>query len=69
MPLLSGVSRPHPASGEPRWAVIYSPIDIHCGLDGHFCAGCYGYEPRDARAIAGNVILYAFLQRRPIDRR
>ena len=44
---------------------------FHCSasLDGHFCAGCYGYEPRDARAIAGNVILYAFLQRHPIDRR
>lgn len=66
VPVLKAVRLPRvgdDASGAGRWAVVYSPIDIHCGCDGHFCIDCNGYEPRDARAIAGNVILSAYLQR------
>jgi hypothetical protein len=65
IPLLKGVRLPRPGgdgSGTSRWAVIYSPIDIHCGCDGHFCVDCNGYDPRDARAIAANIILSAHLQ-------
>jgi hypothetical protein len=64
VPLLMGVRMPD-AYGDVRgrWAVIYSPLDIHCGCDGHFCIDCNGYEPGDARAIAGNILLSVHLDR------
>ncbi|MHC4067471.1 MAG: hypothetical protein ACYSUI_23620, partial [Planctomycetota bacterium] len=65
VPLLKGVRLSVPGQTKQRWAVIYSPIDIHCGCDGHFCIECNGYEPRDARALAGNIILYLYLDRHP----
>jgi hypothetical protein len=43
--------------------VLYSPIDIHCGCDGHYCVGCSGFTPRDAKATAGNMLLYTLLRR------
>jgi hypothetical protein len=66
IPVLRGVRVPHSsATGSviSRWAVIYSPIDIHCGCDGHLCIDCNGYDPRDARAIAANIILSVYLDR------
>lgn len=59
---LQGVRFPAKNNDSGRWAVIYSPIDIHCGCDGHFCPRCNGYEPRDARAVAGNLLLYVHLR-------
>ncbi|MHC4094342.1 MAG: DUF4159 domain-containing protein, partial [Planctomycetota bacterium] len=35
VPLLKGVRLSVPGQTKQRWAVIYSPIDIHCGCDGH----------------------------------
>ncbi|HUU83501.1 MAG TPA: DUF4159 domain-containing protein [Phycisphaerae bacterium] len=68
VPLLEGVRLPGKdgdgtGSDAGRWAIIYSPIDIHCGCDGHFCIDCNGYQPSDAGAIAGNIILSVYLQR------
>lgn len=40
-----------------RWAVMYSPMDIACGIVGHSCLDCVGFESRDARAVAANMIL------------
>lgn len=42
-----------------RWAVIYSPLDLSCALEGHPSAGCVGYRPEDAAKIGINVILYS----------
>ena len=63
VPLLKGVRLPDSGPAGQRWAVIYSPLDIHLGCDGHFCVDCNGYQPRDARALAGNIVLYVYLQR------
>ena len=41
-----------------RWAVMYSPMDIACGIVGHSCLNCVGFESRDARAVAANMMLY-----------
>jgi hypothetical protein len=45
------------------WGVLYSPIDMHCGSDGHHCVGCKGFTSGDARATAGNILLYVLLNR------
>ena len=42
-----------------RWVVIYSPLDINCGISGHACATCVGYAQDDAEAIVRNLLLYA----------
>jgi len=42
-----------------RTVVVYSPLSIDCGLDGHACFACRGLAPEDARRVAGNVILHA----------
>jgi len=42
-----------------RWAVMYSPMDIACGIVGHSCLHCVGFESRDAQAVAANMILQA----------
>jgi hypothetical protein len=60
--LLKGVRLTDSATGRDRWAVIYSPIDIHVATGGHYCVNCDGYQPRDARAVAGSLVLYAYLQ-------
>lgn len=46
-----------------RWAVMYSPMDITCGLVGHSCLDCVGYKSRDARSLAANMMLYAVRQK------
>jgi hypothetical protein len=38
-------------------AIIYSPYDLTCGLDGHDCAGCLGPERNDALKLAANIVL------------
>lgn len=38
-------------------AVIYSPFDLTCGLDGHSCPNCLGPERNDALKIATNIVL------------
>ncbi|MFQ5490433.1 MAG: DUF4159 domain-containing protein, partial [Phycisphaerae bacterium] len=63
VPLLKGVQLRPDLNAPRRWAVIYSPLDIHCGLSGHFCVNCRGYQPQDARAIAVNAVLYTFLSK------
>lgn len=40
-----------------RWAVMYSPMDLACGIVGHSCLHCVGFESRDARAVAANMML------------
>jgi hypothetical protein len=42
-----------------RRAVIYSPLDLTCGLDGHDCANCLGPIRNDALKIASNIVLSA----------
>ena len=44
---------------EGRTAVVYSPYGIGCGIDGHVCVGCRGLVSKDAKKLAGNIILYA----------
>ncbi len=44
-----------------RYAVIFSPYDISCSLDGHATPNCEGYVPEDALRIAVNVLLYSCL--------
>ena len=66
IPVLKGVRVPGSGATRSvtgRWMVIYSPIDIHCGCDGHFCIDCTGYDPGDARAIAANIVLSIHLDR------
>ena len=48
-----------------RRAVIYSPRDLTCGLDGHDCAFCLGPERNDALKIASNILLSALLAEAP----
>jgi hypothetical protein len=52
-PVLEGVTL------EGRTALVYSPYGIGCGLEGHKCYRCLGYEPRDAEHVAINIVLYA----------
>ncbi len=40
-----------------RRVVIYSPYDITCGLDGHDCYDCRGYERNDCIRLASNILL------------
>lgn len=44
-----------------RWAVIYSPMDVSCGLLGTPIYNCKGFAPESALQIARNMILYAAL--------
>lgn len=44
-----------------RFAVIFSPLDISCALEGE-PVGCAGYVRRDAIRLAVNVLLYALNQ-------
>ena len=46
-----------------RWAVMYSPLDIACGIVGHSCLDCVGYKSRDARSLAANMMLHAVRQK------
>jgi Domain of unknown function (DUF4159) len=42
-----------------RLALVYSPLAIGCGMDGHKCYQCRGLLDDDARRLAANVVLYA----------
>ncbi len=44
---------------EGRTAVVYSPYDLSCALEGYKCPFCYGYVEADAQRIASNILLYA----------
>ena len=44
---------------EGRRAVVYSPLDLTCGLDGHDCAYCQGPVRNDALKMAANILLLA----------
>ena len=44
-----------------RWGVIYAPHDLNCGMAGHACPTCIGYQPRYAEIIGGNLFLYAWI--------
>ena len=48
-----------------RAVLFTSPFDITCGLDGHPCPTCLGLIPRDATALAINVLLYV-IETRPV---
>ncbi len=52
-PVLYGLKR------DDRWAVIYSPYDINCGVAGHTCLHCVGYRPADAATLVTTALLYA----------
>ncbi len=41
-----------------RYAVIFSPWDLSCALEGHRTLQCEGYGPVDALRIAINAVLY-----------
>jgi hypothetical protein len=58
-PILYGIQR------DGRWALVYSPHDIHCGVAGLNCLDCIGYRPRDAERIAASILLYAHLGPKP----
>ena len=45
-----------------RFAVVFSPYDISCALEGHQSLQCEGYTAADAARIALNVLLYSFHQ-------
>ena len=40
-------------------AIVYSPYDLTCGLDGHDCYNCLGPERNDALKMAANIVLTA----------
>lgn len=42
-----------------RRVVVYSPLDLTCGLDGHFCWDCHGPERNDCLKMAANIVLSA----------
>ncbi len=42
-----------------RRALVYSPYDITCGMDGHDCPNCLGPKRNDALKIAANIVLSA----------
>jgi len=42
-----------------RRVIVYSPLDLTCGLDGHDCAGGRGPERNDALKVAANLVLSA----------
>ncbi len=45
-----------------RYAVVFSPYDVSCALEGHETLECEGYAVADAARIALNVLLYSFHQ-------
>jgi hypothetical protein len=45
-----------------RYAVIFSPYDISCALEGSASLECKGYDRADAARIGTNVVLYALQQ-------
>jgi hypothetical protein len=47
---------------EGRYAVLFSPFDISCALQGRGTPECAGYAHEDAAKLGLNLILYA-LQR------
>lgn len=51
-PLLEGIKR------DGRWAVIFSPVDISCALEGFTGPECQGYVREDAFRLVANVLLY-----------
>jgi Domain of unknown function (DUF4159) len=42
-----------------RRVILYSPHDLTCGLDGHFCWGCRGPVRNDCLKLATNIVLSA----------
>lgn len=44
-----------------RYAVVFSPLDISCGLESE-PMGCPGYRHRDATQLAMNILLYTLNQ-------
>ena len=40
-------------------SVIYSPIDLGCGLEDAECPYCLGYDRKDARRLGMNSLMYA----------
>ncbi|MCS7238478.1 MAG: DUF4159 domain-containing protein [Thermoguttaceae bacterium] len=51
-PVLEGIKR------DGRWAVIFSPYDISCALEGYSGPECQGYVREDAFRLVANVLLY-----------
>ena len=45
-----------------RRVVLYSPHDLTCGLDGHWCWQCRGPERNDCLKLAANIVLSALRQ-------
>jgi uncharacterized protein DUF4159 len=45
-----------------RWAVVFSPLDISCALDGHSGPECQGYSREDAARLGINILLYSLQQ-------
>lgn len=55
-PLVEGVEL------DGRWAVLFSPYDLSCGLENHASLDCKGYVTTDAARIGVNLLLYALQQ-------
>jgi len=39
--------------------VLYSPLDLTCGLDGHDCWACRGPERNECLKMGVNIVLSA----------
>ena len=55
MPEIEAITMP----GQKLPSILYSPFDVYVSLLGGGVWGNRGYQPRCARQIAANVILYA----------
>ncbi len=51
-PVLEGIRR------HGRWAVVFSPYDISCALEGYSGPECQGYVREDAFRLVSNILLY-----------
>jgi len=45
-----------------RYVVLFSPLDISCGLESHASLDCEGYVREDAARLGVNMIVYAMQQ-------
>lgn len=53
----------HGIQNDGRWALVYSPYDIHCVQTRHNCLDCVGYTPEAAQQMLRNMLLYVLVQR------
>jgi len=63
----SGYTQPEIETGPPvlegikyqgRWAILFSPYDVSCALEGYSGPECQGYVREDALRLCANILLY-----------